>query len=108
MNKRTAGPWKDAGDIISNEAGFAVAQAGPGLYRGEYVPADERFGNTLLITAAPDLLEALKAMVDEFDVRYETCHCFGGYECACCKAKRAIRKAEEGRFAVYGEEGATP
>lgn len=63
MSKHTAGPW-----------GIIIGDAGPIVFSGQKSnmvahcikawSSEERMANARLIAAAPDLLEALKAMFD--------------------------------------------
>jgi hypothetical protein len=66
------------------------------LLKGEYpgnITYEEAKANALLIAAAPDLLEALKDVLDAFDCLGE-CDCEGSSLCAVCNAQNAIAKAE--------------
>lgn len=93
----TPGPWtvnEDTGEI---EAHCMVLG---NVYGAEDFPCceddeglQECKANALLIAAAPDLLEALKDVLDAFDCLGE-CDCEGSSLCAVCNAQNAIAKAE--------------
>lgn len=62
MSKHTAGPWtyEANGNIYANDYKKTIARVnGPGA-------SEEDFANALLMAAAPELLTALKWMMDEF------------------------------------------
>lgn len=64
-NKFTPGPWvvrKDDSEIEK----FVVAARGTVCEVFESFTADSVWGNAFLISAAPDLLEALEKMIDEY------------------------------------------
>jgi len=95
----TPGPWEVAGHgnyVRSRSGGFAVAQS-------EELPGqdgEERNANARLIAAAPEMLEALKELVKEFDA----------YEAAMCKRFSAGhedhgRQRELARLAIAKAEG---
>jgi len=94
-NKHTPGPWTehDKGEhryafVCGPETEFEFFNDLPVIayITGPSVPANRR-----LIAAAPDLLEALKAMLPENNTDEE--HCRSDFE-TCEKARDAIRKAE--------------
>lgn len=88
MTKHTQGPWMWDSDQIKgdplNRLRYQVVARGKTVTRCYYSSSDEHAEHDArLIAAAPELLEALKAMIDEDD---------GGM--AAEKAKAAIAKAE--------------
>lgn len=105
MRKHTPGPWKvDEWSVYSTSAKsedgkshsyFTVAKCaatcGSLIHRS--IARDEVDANTRLIAAAPEMLEALKRVID--DMR---CACEPGdgppEDCGICYAKHAIAKAE--------------
>ena len=64
--KHTPGPWHSekgsATYLISTESNLVIGE----VYGKAILPAREHKANALLIAAAPDLLEACKAMVEAF------------------------------------------
>lgn len=96
----TPGPWairteSMAGDILNNHAAidapthYCFAQV---VWKMEYQSSSpEREANARLIAAAPEMLEALKAMLPENNVADE--HCRPDFT-TCEKARAAIAKAE--------------
>ena len=88
MSKHTKGPWEVRADWIVGFNGTLHIATIPRAFDGDYSEA-----NALLIAAAPDLLEALKDVLDAFDCLGE-CDCEGSSLCAVCNAQNAIAKAE--------------
>lgn len=88
MSKHTKGPWEARADWIVGFNGTLHIATIPRAFDGDYSEA-----NALLIAAAPDLLEALKDVLDAFDCLGE-CDCEGSSLCAVCNAQNAIAKAE--------------
>lgn len=64
-NKFTPGPWVVSKDDSEIEK-FVVAARGTVCEVFESFTADSVWGNAFLISAAPDLLEALERMIDEY------------------------------------------
>lgn len=86
----TKGPWKldRRSENLVGEDGKRVGIYGSGLTMCG-LPDPESVANTRLIAAAPELLEALKGMVEEWDELILNQSNYG-YE----KAIKAIAKAE--------------
>lgn len=97
--KHTPGPWELLGlDIVSDPGVIATT---PTPQRGGVF---DREGNARLIAAAPELLEALKALHEDYAL-HEGCYCgqlVGGckkdgeplHVCGFCLSDAAIAKAE--------------
>ncbi len=62
MIKHTPGPWKETNAYDIRFPCGLVSK----IYWPVIMPDDERQANTRLIAAAPDLLEALKAIADDW------------------------------------------
>jgi hypothetical protein len=91
----TPGPWgldDDTMEIFSNTTGHStgwIAKVLGNDDNGRPLKSDEMTANACLIAAAPELLAALKALVDA-----QVCR-DGGKDCAICEdAYAAIAKAE--------------
>lgn len=65
--KHTVGPWHTSAGIIiaPNLAAIATIPTGAGCVRCAAASADEAHANARLIAAAPELLEALQAVMDD-------------------------------------------
>jgi hypothetical protein len=98
--KHTPGPWSVAPRrqvLASNKRGLLVAQVATGSVASSIGSAiiDEAEGqaNACLIAAAPELLEALKDLIDDLEIRSKN----GVVDCShgvYCNARQAISKAE--------------
>ena len=88
MSKHTKGPWEVRADWIVGFNGTLHIATIPRAFDGDYSEA-----NALLIAAAPDLLAALKDVLEAFDADGE-CDCGGSELCAVCNAQAVIAKAE--------------
>lgn len=94
----TPGPWENMehSDVVMSQSGWVVAQGGP--IGGSRPPDNEAFANARLIAAAPDLLEACKATLNEMRQMHEHHHphCSNGCPYAEIRdsARSAIAKAE--------------
>jgi hypothetical protein len=100
--KHTPGPWKvergtEPSDFIVMEpTGHTICEPNEPLYadheqldsRLRHITFDEALANAHLIAAAPELLEALTAMLDAYDIGQRASN-----DSAIGKARRAIRKA---------------
>jgi len=99
----TSGPWYVA--KTGNHQGLVVAeQTGANIC----VTYDKK--DALLISAAPELLKALKDLVEsieaEEDFSFEHgMDCDGGEQCAFCSAKNAIAQVEEDYISGPETEG---
>ena len=104
MSKHTPGPWQCVSGAVETRIGPQGAAPGIPIASMDREPGNgtlpvERDANARLIAAAPDLLEAAKAMVtDERD-----CWCVydgeipgvvGAHICGHCELRAAIAKAE--------------
>lgn len=91
MKKHTKGPWSldfgDGGAVIYEEGVGTIANVPDDLIASSY--------NAALIAAAPELLAALKRLVEEFGEYYEVCDDAGQQTMDAAHA--AIAKAEGGR-----------
>ena len=88
MTKHTPGPWLPLGAAVIAEAeGIHV----PAICHVNYGPANE--ANVRLISAAPDLLEALEAMTNEYHAVREGQGWHYELE-SITKARAALAKAE--------------
>ena len=83
--KHTPGPWRQEGtSIVTDEVCIAVIEEDGGYE----APPEQRRANTLLLVAAPELLEALKEMLETpFRNTSEQAATFG-------KARAIVAKAE--------------
>lgn len=103
MSGHTPGPWECDGATV-----FAVEHHGwrkgveqfhnrfyAGVQRGPYTPAAELVANAKLISAAPDLLAALRDLADDIDERFdmESRSTNPGMKAAVSNARAAIVKA---------------
>lgn len=61
--KHTAGPWSVVGGIVIGN-GYELADC-----RASYVSKDESLANAHLIASAPELLEALKNIIADDEMR---------------------------------------
>jgi hypothetical protein len=72
MSKHTPGPWRSeewsihSGEIGINFLTVAKCSEVSGIWKKVYIDHDEVTANARLIAAAPELLEAIKAMVPYF------------------------------------------
>ena len=64
MTNHTPGPWHSHGSIVYNAAGWAICNAI--IYHGNFGQAETQ-ANATLISAAPELLEALKACLEDLE-----------------------------------------
>jgi hypothetical protein len=99
MSKHTPGPWKISHGCLPGDAGFSIGTNNAAA-RNVSIVAEcwpctivsedhrrELFSNARLITAAPDLLEACRQMLEGMEVE--------GYSCDTMDmARDAIAKAE--------------
>ncbi len=76
-------PWKNIDNVITDSEGFEIA-----IVYGE-VNGKQEQEIAQLIAAAPELLEALKAVLDEYGCQYEE-----GHVPAVDRALSAIAKAK--------------
>lgn len=114
--KHTPGPWEinwyictaDAKDVAHAKSNGRTLSVGDEFWRvpysigplstdhnhwaGDHLAVDE--ANARLIAAAPDMLEALKLVIEEKAPRYHDCTDDGLPKCAWCFAEDAIAKAE--------------
>lgn len=87
--EHTPGPWVQTGVSIMSETPLRlIAVVGAPSER-----TDEDAYNARLIAAAPDMLGALKAVIDEKVPAYHDCTDDGLSKCAWCIAEDAIAKA---------------
>lgn len=115
--RHTPGPWAPVNlDVVAPGEGgrghsgsiMVVATVTRRNERGSLLyDGDETQANARLIAAAPDLLEALKILMEDY-AEHEGCYCgqlIGGCsaqggeplgKCGYCKASAAIAKAEGG------------
>ena len=116
MAKHTPGPWQAIGTYVSKrkESGYTLPitrvynqkSGSPGIEPD--MDLEEAAANARLIAAAPDLLAALKRLLDErcpFECDADSCECGengtgfndAGEPCEHIQACRAIAKATGGR-----------
>jgi len=81
VSKHTPGPWIEVGRYIETEGHIICEMFSAGS-------REERDANQRLIAAAPDLLEALKDVMERLVDRHEA-------DESAVKARAAIAKAEE-------------
>lgn len=93
----TAGPWlltpQESGRWEIHLADLSpIATVGDGLHEGDYDVAE---ANACLIAAAPDLLAALKGMIEVADEGEVMDHDVSGCDdCALCTARKTVAVAE--------------
>lgn len=103
MSKHTQGPWElmetqgvmtfPILDIFQSSTGKSVCSVSNSMKAAKELPPDEIDANARLIAAAPELLEALKAIFEDNCFYHKT-----GDERAYRLATQAIAKAE----AIHG------
>lgn len=96
MSKHTPGPWaKDKWGTLKGSNGETVMEYNSGAALAT-LPTPESDANTHLRNAAPDLLDALKAAMDN-SYGGEICDRTDCLDSWRTQARAAIRKAEEGK-----------
>ena len=98
MSKHTPGPWLIAESVVSRHAVTnmrRIRSKNEGLEHGAVCDVygiqdgSEASANARLIAAAPDLLDALKTIIEDIDSEF-------GTDCDYNKARAAIAKATGG------------
>ena len=91
----TKGEWLvDDIDVISRETGFAICQVYDGLDTHiSEMDMEVVNANARLMATAPELLEALQAMLERFDYKEQSIYSFAAEEIDVAKA--VIKKAIE-------------
>ena len=97
MSKFTPGPWRVAGE--DKNFVYALSQSGANSFWAhvqsagiDRITENEKAANARLIAAAPDMLEALTALLARFDDNPELSELIGRVEIE--RARAAIAKAE--------------
>ena len=97
MSKHTPGPW-DRAQVIHTKACRIGTRARPVCdvlpYKGEPTPEDN--ANARLIAAAPDMYEALKGMLEDYEDQHGqgVCDCDTHVPvCNSCLSRAALAKA---------------
>ncbi|MFG0917234.1 hypothetical protein [Pseudomonas sp. CJQ_11] len=102
MSNHTPGPWVRcneapkiimSGSFIDGHQGYIVGSVSGNDNSGFYANEEEAEANARLISAAPELLEALELVIKENAPSYHDCLDDSEPECAWCVASKVIAKA---------------
>ena len=100
MISHTAGPWAIVDghypcmkEVIGPSFKINIVMSATDLDFNDFL---KRSADAQLIAAAPDLLDALKAMVDRYAPSYHDCTDDGMPSCEICDARAALKACRKG------------
>lgn len=106
MGQHTKGPWRFTDDFIGVWDADARRIANLDSDGSPYIGLDETLANAALIAAAPDLLAALEAVIDDLDSGIQDAQDNGASETWIAAAKKRLRAARAAIAKAKGTDNA--